>query len=455
MKFDTSILREADIRGIYPDQIDGLFANRLGKVFGSYLRKIGITSCVVGHDNRFGGPNLTKTLIEGLISTGVDVNYIGLVTTPMLNYASHKLEIEYGIMVTASHNPKEDNGFKLFGKDYLHCSHDELKIIYDGLQDENYYIYEGKGQINHINISESYAKEIASSISVGDHHLRVVVDCGNGTASSIIRNVYDRLPFDVTYLFCDSNPSFPNHHPDPNVKDNLSKLAKAVKHNRADIGLAYDGDCDRCGFVDNKGNIIDADIMMAIMCRAIIKNSDNKKILMDIKSSNALKDAIEGAGGEVFLDTASSAQEERSIFENNIPFGGSYSNHIFFHDRHPGYDDGIYTGLRVQEMLSFSDKSLNEICKGIKKYYNTEEIKIKTTDDRKFKIIDGIKQYCDTQSYSYMELDGLKVFKEEGWALLRASNTGPNLTLRFEATSEKELKDIKKDFMDVLGILLK
>ena len=263
-------------------------------------------------------PMFAGSSVEGIIDAIDRENVIYLTKFPKVG---EKLARQIILDLKGKLAPKEDNGFKLFGKDYQHCSHEELKIIYDGLQDENYQIYEGKGQINHININESYAKEVASSISVGEHHLRVVVDCGNGTASSIIRSVYDRLPFDVTYLFCDSNPNFPNHHPDPNVKSNLAKLSKAVKHNRADIGLAYDGDCDRCGFVDNKGNIIDADIMMAVMCRAIIKNSSNKMILMDIKSSNALKDAIESAGGEVFLDTSSSAQEERSIFENNIPFG--------------------------------------------------------------------------------------------------------------------------------------
>lgn len=455
MKFDTSILREADIRGVYPNQIDGDFANRLGKVFGTFLRSKNITSCVVGHDNRFGGPNLTKTLIEGLVNTGVDVVYVGLVTTPMFNFACRKVEIEYGIMVTASHNPKDNNGFKLFGRNYQHLYEDELSFIYDKLQDENYKIEEGKGQISPINIEESYAKYVAESVNIGDEHLRVVVDCGNGTASTIVRKVYDRLPFDVTYIYSDSNPNFPNHHPDPNVKENLEKLAKAVKHNRADIGLAYDGDADRVGFVDNKGNIVEADVMMAIMCKAILRNSENKTILADIKCSKIVEDVVTEFGGKLITDTASSAKQEQIMYEQNIPFGGGYSNHIFFHDRHPGYDDGIYSGLRVQEMLSYSEKSLNEITKGLNTYFNTGEIKVKTTDDKKFKIVDDIKKYCNTQGYKYMEIDGIKAYKDNGWALVRASNTGPNLTLRFESTSEQGLKEIQKEFMDVLGILEK
>ena len=455
MKFDTSILREADIRGVYPDQINAEFAKRLGEVFGTYIQNVGKHFCVVGHDNRFGGPELTKNLIEGLIATGVDVIYVGLVTTPMLNYASHKVGQEFGVMVTASHNPKDNNGFKLFGKNYLHCSHAELDAIYAALQDKHFKIKSGKGKIEHLDITDSYAKFLAESINPGNEPMRAVVDCGNGTASIIIRKVYERLPFETIFLFCDSNPNFPEHHPDPNVRANLAKLQKAVKHNRADVGFAYDGDADRCGFVDNKGNVIEADTMMAIMCKDIIKNNENKTILTDVKCSKTLEDEIEKRGGKAYIASPSSAQQERIIFEKNIPFGGGYSNHIFFKDRHPGYDDGIYVGLRVQEMLTHTRKSLNELNHGLNQYYHTDEIKVKTTDEKKFAIVDGIKKYCDTQKYEYLTVDGIKVIKPNGFALVRASNTGPDLTLRFEATTEKGLERIQKEFMDVLGILQK
>lgn len=455
LKFDKSILREADIRGIYQLQITGDFSRRLGAVFGTYLKSIDKTHCVVGHDNRFGGPHLTKTLVEGLISTGINVVYVGLVTTPMFNYASRKLGLEYGIMVTASHNPKEDNGYKLFGKDYLHCDHEVLAQIYSMLSDTNLELSTGKGKIEYIDISDSYADYLAKSINIGKKKLRAVVDCGNGTTSIIVRKVYEKLPFETIFLFCDSNPNFPNHHPDPNVKDNLKKLAKAVKHNRADIGIAYDGDCDRAGFVDNKGQVVDADVMMALLCKDIIKNNDNKTVLIDVKCSKVLEDAIAEAGGNALIVGPSSAQQERIMAEKDIPFGGGYSNHLFFRDRHPGYDDGMYVGLRVQEMLSKSDKSLNEMVKTLHLYYNTEEIKVRTTDELKFSIVDKVRAYCDTHQYTYNTIDGIKVFFPKGWALVRASNTGPNLTLRFEAETESELKKIQKEFMNVLEILQK
>lgn len=455
MNFDKSILREADIRGVYPDQINSEFAKRLGCVFGTYAQSVGKSYCVVGHDNRFGGPDLTKNLIEGLISTGINVMYIGLVTTPMFNFASRSVGQEYGIMVTASHNPSNDNGFKIFGRDYQHCDYDELDIIYDALKNENYKLKTGKGTIEHIDVTDAYAEFLAKSINLKKKDMKVVVDCGNGTASTIIKKVYDLIPCEVVYLFCDSNPNFPNHHPDPNVKSNLEKLAKSVKKNRADLGLAYDGDADRCGFVDNKGNIVEADIMMALLCKDIIKNNQNKTILIDVKCSKALEDAINEAGGNVLIETPSSAKQERVIASQHINFGGDYSNHIFFADKHPGYDDGIYVGLRVQEMLSVSERSLSDLTKKLHHYYNTEEIKVKTTDEKKFKIVEDIKKYCDNHSYEYSTIDGIKVFVPNGWALIRASNTGPNLTLRFESTTESGLKKIKEEFMGVVDIFQK
>lgn len=450
MEFDTSILREADIRGIYPTQINGDFAYHLGGVFGTILLNKKIYSCVVGHDNRYGGPNLTKTLIEGIISTGVDVIYTGLVTTPMFNFASRKLNLPYGIMITASHNPKEDNGFKLFGRNYQHCDYDELEEIYESLKNPEFKKSVGHGEIKYVNVNDVYAKYVAESVKIGNHHLRVVVDCGNGTASTIIRSIYDRLPFDVTYLYCDSNPNFPNHHPDPSVRSNLYKLGKAIKHHRADLGLAYDGDADRCGFVDNMGKPIEADLMMSLLAPDIIKNNDIKKVVVDCKCTNTLMEVIKECGGEYIMETPSSARQERLVNKENIPFGGGYSNHIFFHDRHPGYDDGIYVGLRVQEWLSNHEETLQELADRNRRYFNTEEIKVKTTDEAKFGIVDKIKEYCDQKGYTYDTTDGIRAIKSNGWALVRASNTGPNLTLRFESTTEKGLASIQKEFMNLL-----
>ncbi len=452
MEFDTSILREADIRGVYPTQVSGEFANRLGKVYGTYVLKQGFKYIVVGHDNRIGGPHLTKELIQGLLSTGINVIYIGLATTPMLNYASHKLGIQYGIEVTASHNPKNDNGFKLFGENYLHCSHEVLAIIYAALSNEKYRISKGDGTLEHIDVLSSYAKYVANKFK-DIKPLRVVVDCGNGTGSTTIRQIYERIPGEVIYINSTNDPRFPNHHPDPNVKSNLVQLSEAVLANKADLGLAYDGDADRVGFVDEKGEVVDSDVMMALMSREILKNS-NKPILVDVKCSRVLLDEIKKLGGDYILETPSSARQEDLLFYQKLDFAGGYSNHIFFGDSHPGYDDGIYAGLRFQEMLGNSKKELSKLVKSLPEYYNTEEIKISTTDEKKWKIVEEVKKYCEVRKYEFSTVDGVRVEKEKGWALVRASNTGPNLTLRFEATSKKGLTMIQKEFMDVLNVVI-
>lgn len=452
MKFDETILRLADIRGIYPTQINKEFAAHLGKVFAQLIKNNKKKYCVVGHDNRFGGPDLTKSLIEGLRSMGVNIIYVGLVTTPMLNYASRKLGIEYGIMVTASHNPKEYNGFKLFGKNYLHCSNEELKEVYDNLLKEAPLSSKVKGNIEYVDVSQEYVEYTLSKINLRKK-LKVVVDCGNGTSSVIVHKMFENVLCNPIFIYCDSNPNFPNHHPDPNVKANLQDLCVAVKKNHADIGVTYDGDCDRIGVVDDKGNIIDSDILMAVICEHSLKNIVNKDILIDIKCSKSLEDKIKEMKGNVIVETASSAIQERIIIENKIVFGGGYSNHLFLTDKHYGYDDGMYMSLRVIEMLSNSNMSLSSMLKSINKYYNTDEIKIPVEDKKKFKIVEKVKDYCDFNSYIYSELDGLKIFLTNGWALVRASNTGPDLTLRFEATSMSHLKSIKNEFMDVIGIL--
>ena len=453
MKFDTSILREADIRGIYPTQVSGEFANRLGKVFGTYVLKQGFKYIVVGHDNRIGGPHLTKELIQGLLSTGINVIYIGLATTPMLNYSSHKLGIQYGIEVTASHNPKDNNGFKLFGENYLHCNHDALSVIYAALSNGKYRLLKGDGNLEHIDVLSSYAKYVATKFK-DIKPLKVVVDCGNGTGSTCIRQIYERIPGEVIYINSNNDPRFPNHHPDPNVKANLEELGEVVRDNKANLGLAYDGDADRVGFVDENGEVVDSDVMMALMARDILKKS-NKPILIDVKCSRVLIDEITRLGGKYILETPSSARQEDLLFSEKLDFAGGYSNHIFFGDTHPGYDDGIYAGLRFQEMVASSGKKLSKLVDSLPVYYNTEEIKISTTDEKKWKIVEEVKKYCDVRGYEYSLTDGVRVEKQNGWALVRASNTGPNITARFEARTKERLEEIQKEYTELIERLNK
>ena len=452
---DFSVLRKWDIRGVYPDQINEELARRVGNAYAAFLNEHNINTCVVGKDNRIGGDVLENELISALTNSGISVIYLGMVTTPMLNYACHKLNYEYGIMITASHNPKCDNGFKIFGKDCLHLETKELNYFYDLIKENKKVNSKDKGTIISVNIKDSYVKDTLRNLDVNKKKLKVVLDCGNGTASVVIKDMYKNLNCDVTYLYSESDPTFPNHHPDPNVFENLRDLQKTVIEKKADLGIAYDGDADRVGIVDNKGNIIETDKLMSIYSKFILPKNDNKNIIIDVKCSSALEDSIKKNNGNSIMVCNGSAYIESYVHDFPAVFGGEYSGHVFFNDKHFGYDDGIYAGLRLQEILCNTDKKLSELTDDYETLYNTPEIKIKASDDIKFKIIEEIKKYCINKNYEFLDIDGVRVKFIDGWALVRASNTGPNLTLRFEAKTEIRRYEIKEEFINLVNSLNK
>ena len=455
MSLDTSILRKWDIRGIYPEQINENVAKQVGFAYAKFLKENNIDSCIVGRDNRIGGEKLSDALIYGLIESGINVINLGVVTTPMLNFACHKLSNPYGIMITASHNPKNDNGFKVFGDKCLHLETKKLNHFYDLVKANKKEISDVKGNIKNYNIKELYIEDLIYKINLDKKRLKVVIDCGNGTASTIIRDVYKNFNCDVIYLYSESDPNFPNHHPDPNVFENLIDLCNMVKATNSDLGIAYDGDCDRVGIVDNNGNVLETDKLMSIYSKDIIKNNDNKNIIIDVKCSMALEDAIKRQGGNSVMVCNGSAYIETFVNEYPAIFGGEYSGHVFFNDKHYGYDDGIYAGLRLQEILCKEDKKLSELTKDYQKLFNTPEIKISCSDDKKFDVVENIKNYCKEKNYEYLDIDGVRVKFSDGWALVRASNTGPNLTTRFEATTEKRVSELKEEFINVINDLVK
>lgn len=447
---DTSILRKWDIRGVYPTQINEEVALTLGYAYGFYLNEKHIKDCVVGRDNRIGGEKLKDKLIEGLTDSGINVTYLDIVTTPMLNFACHNLNMEFAIMITASHNPKEDNGFKIFGGKCLHLDTKELNYLYELIKNNKKQISNIKGTVKNKNIKDLYIKDLNTNINLENKRLKVVIDCGNGTASTIIKDVYKNLNCDAIFLYSNSDPTFPNHHPDPSVYENLNDLKDSVIKNKADLGIAYDGDADRVGIIDDKGNVIEADKLMAIFSKFILKESKNKNVVIDVKCSMALEDAIKSYGGNSIMVCNGSAFIETYINDYPAVFGGEYSGHVFFNDHHYGYDDGIYAGLRLQEILCSIDSKLSELYDDYKKLFNTPEIKIKCDDNKKFDIVNKIKEYAINKNYKYIDIDGVRVNFKDGWALVRASNTGPNLTLRFEATTEKRLQEINEEFMNLI-----
>ncbi len=448
MEIAKHIFRGYDIRGIYGTDLDEDVAYKIGQGFGSYIFSLGKTKAIVGYDNRASSVSLEKALIDGILSTGIDVVNIGLVTTPMYYFAWEKLGVYSGLMITASHNPKEYNGFKF--------AFDESGNAFgEKIQEFRKYIEKGefktgKGNLEYADIRKDYLELVKSSIDLGDKKLKVVVDPGNGTGCVIVKDVFEMFNVDVTYI-CDTNDAaFPNHHPDPSVEKNLEMLKAKVKEVGADIGLALDGDADRIGIVDENGTYISPDHFMIIIWRDIINKVSNKCALYDVKCTKAIADEMKKLGGTTCMYRVGNSYIKAKMKEGDFAFGGELSGHMFFRDKWTGFDDGIYAGLRIVEILSRTNKKASELLDGINKYYSTPEIKIKSTEDEKYLLVDKVKEYAENKGYETITIDGVRVEFEDSWMLARATQTGPDVSLRFEATTETRLKELMDEFRGVI-----
>ena len=446
---NKNIFRGYDIRGIYPTELDEDTAYTIGLGFGSHIKNIGMSKCVVGHDNRLSSDVLYKALIKGITSTGIDVVSLGLCTTPMYYYACIKLKIYSGVMVTASHNPKDDNGFKFAFDESGNCKGQEI-------QDFLSFILEGKfesgnGGVEDYDITNDYIELFKSNLHFGNRRVKAVVDPGNGTTAVIVKKIYDLFPMDLIYINDESDGHFPNHHPDPCVEANLEQLKKKVLEVGADIGVGFDGDGDRMGMVDAKGNFIPTDKYLIIFIRDIINKVHKKEFLCDVKCSKCLTDEIERLNGKYVMSRTGNSYTKARTRDEDLPLGGELSGHVYFRDRWPGFDSGLYVGLRMLEILSNTDKSVDELLEGINHYYSTEEIKVPSMDTDKFNVINRVKEYADKNNLKYIDIDGVRIMYEDGWALVRASNTGPNITARFEASSEERLEELKKKYMNIIN----
>ena len=442
------IFRGYDIRGVAYKDIDIDTAYTIGLGFGSYLHDIGKDNCVVGHDNRLSSPDLHQALLQGLMETGLNIIDIGLTTTPMYYFACLNLKIDSGIMITASHNPKDENGFKFAFENYSNAKGKEIEDFYN-------YIIRGKfhygtGTIKKKNVKDDYFNALTSNLYFGKRKVKVVLDPGNGTTSIILDDIFKRTDVEYSIINGESDGTFPNHHPDPSIESNLEELKQTVIKSNADLGLAFDGDGDRVGIISNLGKFIPIDYYMIIIIRDIISKAKNKKFLYDVKCSKSLEDEIIKLGGTPYCYRTGNSYTKAKVKELDLDFGGELSGHVYFRDKFLGFDSGIYAGLRLLEILSNTNKTVEELLDGINRYCQTPEMKYKSKDENKFEVIKKIEKYCQEQNYKYNNIDGVRVTFDDGWASVRASNTGPNITARFEATNETRLDEIKKEFEDLI-----
>lgn len=456
MSFDSVIFREYDIRGIYEKQFDVEFAQLLGRAIVSYIyKKSGNKSprLTLGYDARHSGPGLVAALSQGIRQSGGHVVLLGLVTSPISYFSTFECAgVDGGVMVTGSHNPPEYNGFKVsVGRSTIFGA--EIKALEKIIKDQDF--LSGSGKEESIDILPSYIKRYQNEFK-NMKPIPVVLDCGNGAAGCVARRLYEALGLKPHILFEKPDGDFPNHHPDPTVKENLVMLSQAVRETNSFVGIGFDGDADRIGVVDDTGEMLYGDELLALFSRFVLSDSPNQKIIGDVKCSDRLFDYISKYGGTPIMWKTGHSLIKEKIKIENAPFGGELSGHIFFADRNYGYDDALYAGLRVVQILSITGKRIREILSDFPPAFSTPEIRIDTTEEKKLKIVDALKKKysANTDRYKVNFTDGVRISFQSGWALARASNTQPVLVLRFESDSEAGLNAIQTEIESIVKPLL-
>ena len=441
MNINPDIFRQYDIRGIVDKDLTLETVELLGRGIGSYFRQSRRKEVVLGRDCRLSSPSFSESLIKGLHSTGCEVVDIGVVPTPLLYFMMYYKKKEAGVMITGSHNPPEYNGFKIMvGEETLYGG--AIQDIYDIIKNNNYVREEAQKRIAY-NILPEYQDYILRDIKL-EKKIKVVVDAGNGTAGVVASPIFKKLGCEVIELFCEMDGTFPNHHPAPTLPDALRDLIQKVAETKADVGIAYDGDGDRIGIIDNEGNILWGDQLMIIFARDVLPSHPGSAVISEVKASKLLYEEIDRLGGRPIMWKTGHSLIKKKIKEEKALLAGEMSGHIFFADRYFGFDDAIYSSARLLEILSRSDEKLSEMLSDLPTTFTTPEIRIYASDEVKFKIVEQVKQEL-SQKYPIIDIDGVRAQYPTGWALVRASNTQEVLVLRFEANSEEDLKAIKKE----------
>ena len=443
MKITESIFREYDIRGEYPRQINEDVVKEIARAIAYKCIELDIKEICIGRDGRLSGKTLLDSMIEGLLESGLNVINIDLTTSPLLYFAAKKNKFKSGIMITGSHNPKNHNGIKLVIDDNPISGNEVLNLIKIKKNFPNKI-----GKLKELSVKENYIDEVKSHIKI-EKKLKVVIDCGNGAAGFIASDLYTKIGCEVIELFTEVDGSFPNHHPDPGKIENLEDLIKEVRLQKADLGLAFDGDGDRVGLVTDMGEVVFPDKIMMLLSKDIL-NSQNGSIIFDVKCSNSLSDIIKSYGGDPIMSPTGHFHIKNNIKKYNPLLAGEMSGHIFFNDKWYGFDDGHYSGVRIIELISKNNESISTLVNKLPNLFSTPELNINVTDENKFKIIEDFIKNCDLDGEK-ITLDGLRINFKNGWGLLRASNTTPKLVLRFEGNSKESLIQIQKKFLNELA----
>jgi len=440
---NSSIFREYDIRGIADEDLTDDVVSDIGLAMGTIFAKKGLKKISIGRDCRKSSERIFNVLSSSIIKAGISIIDLGMITTPVLYFSLYGLKIDGGVMITASHNPSDYNGFKAaIGKDVLSAS--QIQEIKNIIRSKSFIQDANLGTIEELDLIDTYKKDILKSINL-NKKIRIGVDCANTPIGLFAKDIMSDAGCEVYELYPEPNGDFPNHHPDPSVEENLKDLASLVKTEELDFGISFDGDADRIGVVDENGSFIYSDMVLLLLARSVLKDNPGAKIIGEVKCSKNLFEDIKKNGGIPIMWRTGHSNIKRKVKDESAPLAGELSGHIFFADKHHGFDDALYAGLRLAEVASYHNGTFSSMLRDIPQMYSTPEMRIDFPEEEKFKFIEQFTKFMESSmssSHRVVTVDGIRIETDDGWALVRASNTQPALTIRFEANSEKNLKEL-------------
>jgi phosphomannomutase/phosphoglucomutase len=442
------MFREYDIRGrVSDEELNARSAEWIGRGFGTYLASRGVEDMVVGYDSRFGSVEIKDGLVKGLRATGRNVIMVGMCLTPMMYWSQYRFKVKGGAMITGSHNPKGWNGLKLGAGFSSTLVADEIQELYGIIEREEFAT--GHGDYTEVSIFDDYAADLVGRVDVV-RPLKVVIDTGNGTAGAFAPRIFRDAGLNVIEQFTDLDPEFPNHEPDPARTDTVEILGKRVREEKADLGLAFDGDGDRFGVVDEKGDVIWPDRYMILLARQVLERTPGGKIVFDVKCTQALEDDIRAHGGVPIMWKTGHSHIKAKLHEEKAALAGEMSGHVFFVQNYYGFDDGVYSGLRFVEYVAGRKEPLSAIMAGTPAYISTPAINVKCADEVKYDVVKRLTAELKKNFDRVVDINGARVVFDDGWGLVRASSNLPELVLRFEARTPQRLQEIKQTFRGYL-----